>query len=149
MKINLFIGLVFWFLIAEFPIKTNYMQLNAGIITSNLKESKVFYCDKLGFTVIFESDWFILLQAPNSTDRISFLQPNHPSQEPIFQSSFESKGVYFTLEVEDLDEWYQKIKKLGIKIEVEIKEEPWGDRHFSFYDPNGVGLDIVVYSPKQ
>ena len=29
-----------------------------------------------------------------------------------------------------------------------IRNEPWGDRHFAIQDPNGIGIDIVKYSPK-
>ena len=33
-----------------------------------------------------------------------------------------------------------------VKIEIEIRDEPWGDRHFAILDPNGIGIDIVTYS---
>ena len=145
MKRYLLPGLLITMLITASSPKPDSMQVNAGIVTSKIKETKSFYCEKLGFSIVFETDWFILLQAPNSNDRISFLQPKHPSQQPIFQPAFEGKGVYFTIEVDNLEEWYQKIKSKGIKIEVEPREEPWGDRHFAFYDPNGVGIDIVKY----
>jgi len=28
---------------------------------------------------------------------------------------------------------------------MDLRDEPWGDRHFALRDPNGVGVDIVEY----
>lgn len=121
--------------------------MNAGIVTAKLKETKSFYTDKLGFTIVFENDWFILLQSPGGNDRISFLRPEHESQQPVFRKAFPGKGLYLTIEVEDADAVYEQLKKKGVKMEVEIRNEPWGDRHFAFYDPNGIAIDIVKYTP--
>lgn len=123
------------------------MKLNAGILTAKLAESKTFYTGILGFGVTFENEFYLLLHTPGHTAELSFLLPGHPSQQPLFQPAFTGKGVYLTLEVENVDEWYEKIQKKGVKIEIEIREEPWGDRHFAIQDPNGVGIDIVTYAP--
>lgn len=123
------------------------MKLNAGILTAKLAESKTFYTGILGFGVTFENEFYLLLHTPGHTAELSFLLPGHPSQQPLFQPAFAGKGVYLTLEVENVDEWYEKIQKKGVKIEIEIREEPWGDRHFAIQDPNGVGIDIVTYAP--
>lgn len=129
--------------------KPGNMKMNAGIITPKLSETKEFYTVVLGFTVKFENEWFVLLQTPGGEDIISFLQPGHPSQQPVFQSAFPGKGVYLTIEVEDVDEVYAQIKKKGIPIEVELRNEAWGDRHFAIIDPNGIGVDIVKYTAPQ
>ena len=72
--------------------------------------------------------------------------PGHPSQQPIFQPEFNGKGVYLTLEVDNVDAVYKQMKEKRIAIEVELREEDWGDRHFAIVDPNGIGIDIVTYS---
>ena len=122
------------------------MKLNAGIITEKLSETKEFYTDVLGFGVSFENDFYLLMHTPDKISEISFLQPNHPSQKPIFQSPFNGKGVYLTIEVEEVDKVYEKLKNKGVAIEIEIRDEPWGDRHFAIVDPNGIGIDIVTYT---
>jgi len=124
----------------------NKMKLNAGIITSKLKETKEFYTKTLNFGVRFENDFYLLLHTPNQSFEISFLLPNHPSQKPIFQSPFNGKGMYLTIEVENVDEIYQELKGKGVKMEVDIRNEQWGDRHFAIVDPNGIGIDIVTYT---
>lgn len=125
---------------------TKKMKLNAGIITEKLQETKKFYTEILDFGVSFENEFYILLHTPDQSAEISFLQPNHPSQKPIFQSEFNGKGVYLTIEVENVDEVYIQLKEKGIQMEIEIRDEPWGDRHFAIKDPNGIGVDIVTYT---
>jgi uncharacterized glyoxalase superfamily protein PhnB len=54
--------------------------------------------------------------------------------------------VYLTIEVDDVDKIYSELKKKGISIKIELRNEPWGDRHFAIEDPNDVNIDIVKYS---
>lgn len=54
--------------------------------------------------------------------------------------------MYLTIEVENVDEVYKHLKEKGIRMEIEIRDEPWGDRHFAIKDPNGIGIDIVTYT---
>lgn len=122
------------------------MKLNAGIITEKLAETKEFYINVLGFGVSFENEFYILMHTPDTSAEISFLRPNHPTQKPIFQSQFNGQGVYLTIEVENVDEYYNRIKKKNVDIEIEIRDEVWGDRHFAIVDPNGIGIDFVTHT---
>lgn len=121
------------------------MKMNAGIITEKLQETKKFYTDTLGFGVTFENDFYLLMHTADKSSEISFLKPNHPSQNALFQPEFNGKGVYLTIEVENVDEVYRKLKSKGVKPAFEIRDEEWGDRHFAIIDPNGVGIDIVTF----
>lgn len=122
------------------------MKLNAGIITERLQETKVFYTEVLGFGVTFENEFYLLLHTPDHGAEISFLLSGHESQQPIFQAPFQNQGVYLTLEVDDVDSMYAAFREKNVPIEIELREEPWGDRHFAIVDPNGIGIDIVTYS---
>jgi len=144
-----FFTIVFPTLAVLLPPNNKYiirMKLNAGIITEKLAESKAFYTQVLQFGVTFENDFYLLLHTPNQEAEISFLLPNHPSQQPLFQKPFTQQGVYLTIEVENVDDYYYKLKEQGIPIAIDLREEPWGDRHFAITDPNGIGIDIVTYS---
>ncbi|OJJ23784.1 glyoxalase [marine bacterium AO1-C] len=131
------------------PQTIHKMKLNAGIITKKLKETKDFYTHFLGFGVTFENEFYLLMHTPNKQAEISFLLPNHPTQQPLFQPTFGGKGVYLTIEVDDVDTIYQQLKAKGAVIKIDIRDEPWGDRHFAIEDPNGVGIDIVKHTPPQ
>jgi uncharacterized glyoxalase superfamily protein PhnB len=54
--------------------------------------------------------------------------------------------MYLTIEVDDVDKVYYELKNKGVVIEIDIRDEPWGDRHFAIQDPNGIGIDIVKYT---
>jgi len=126
----------------------NTMKMNAGIITNRIKDTKAFYTQILNFGITFENDFYLLMHTPGHTAELSFLLPDHPSQQPLFQKAFRGEGVYLTIEVDDVDKVYDDIKKKGVPIKIELRDEPWGERHFAIEDPNGVGIDIVKYSPK-
>lgn len=125
------------------------MKLNAGIITSKLAETKAFYTQTLGFGVTFENEFYLLLHAPGGGSEISFLLPDHPSQQPLFHKAFRGQGVYLTIEAEDVDKLYNELKKKGVTIQIDLRDEPWGDRHFAISDPNGIGIDLVRYVPQE
>ncbi|MCC5906821.1 MAG: VOC family protein [Balneolaceae bacterium] len=122
------------------------MKLNAGIITKKLQASRAFYTQVLGFGVTFENDFYLLMHTHGKQYEISFLLPGHPSQDTVFHQQFDGMGVYLTLEIDDVDSMYNDLKSKGVEIKVELRDEPWGDRHFAIVDPNGVMIDIVQYN---
>ncbi|MGB3851859.1 MAG: VOC family protein [Tunicatimonas sp.] len=121
------------------------MKLNAGVITHKLAETKAFYAEVLNFGVTFENEFYLLMHTPNHQAELGFLLPNHSSQQPLFQPPFAGAGVYLTIEVDDVDRTYEAVKQTGTPIAIDLRDEPWGDRHFAIVDPNGVGIDIVTY----
>lgn len=121
------------------------MKVNAGIVTTKLQESKEFYSTTLNFSVVFENEFYLLMQTPQQQEAISFLLPDHPTQAPVFHNLFQGEGLFLTVEVEDVDSIYQEMKAKGIAIRVELRDEPWGDRHFAIEDPNGIKIDIVRF----
>ena len=125
------------------------MKLNAGIVTSKLAETKAFYTQALGFGVTFENEFYLLLHTPGGASELSFLLPEHPTQQPLFHQAFQGQGMYLTIEVDDVDKLYHELQNKGIPIQIDIRDEPWGDRHFAVQDPNGIGIDLVKYSPQQ
>lgn len=125
------------------------MKLNAGIVTDKLKETKEFYTSVLNFGVTFENDFYLLMHTPNRQAGISFLLPNHASQAPIFHQPFGGEGMYLTIEFDDVDSIYQEVKEKGVEIKVDLRDEPWGDRHFAIEDPNGIKIDLVRYEAPQ
>lgn len=112
-----------------------------GITTHKLAESRDFYKKYLGFDVVFECDWYIHLK--NGESEIGLLQPNHSSQPKLFDAPFRGDGIWLSFEVNDVDAEYQRLQAEGIRMDLELRNEPWGQRHFIFQDPNGVGIDIL------
>lgn len=104
------------------------MKLNAGIITSRLAETRQFYTTVLQFGVSFENEFYLLLHTPNQQAELSFLRPDHPSQQPLFQPAFSGQGVYLTIEYPNVDAEYERIRAMNVPIAIDLRDEPWGDR---------------------
>ena len=123
------------------------MKLNTGFIINKLKETKDFYQRILNFGISFENDFYVLMHTPGQQQQLAFLLPHHPSQQQLFQPAFEGRGAFITVEIADVDSEYKRLLDLKIPIEIPLRNEPWGDRHFAIVDPNGIGIDFVTYTP--
>lgn len=121
------------------------MKIWSGVITDKVEESKDFYVSLFGCEVIYEGDnnWFVLLKLGES--ELGFMKPGLRSQATIYRAAFQGQGVWIAIDVDDVDAEYQRIKSLGTLIEADIRDEPWGDRHFVVVDPNGIGVDVVQH----
>jgi catechol 2,3-dioxygenase-like lactoylglutathione lyase family enzyme len=119
------------------------MKLWTGVVTEKVQESKDFYVRIFDAEVIYEGEgcWFSLLQF--GAYELGFMKPNLESQADIFKAAFQGKGMWLVFDVKDVDAEYKRIQGMGVPIEVAIRDEPWGDRHFVVVDPNGIGVDIV------
>lgn len=122
------------------------MKMNAGIVTDKLEETKKFYQENLGFGVTFENDFYLLMHTPDHSAHLSFLLPNHPTQQSFFHAVYNGAGMYLTIEMDDVDTLYHELKEKGVEIKIDLRDEPWGDRHFAIEDPNGIGIDLVKYT---
>ena len=115
--------------------------LSPLLAVRNMKETIEFYTKSLGFKmgmafpdasnpeyVDLAKDGMVLMFIPSEDHGIS-------SEEKL------GIGVYLYLQIDgDIDEYYQELKKKGVKIAVEIKDEPYGVRDFTVEDIDGYKL---------
>ncbi len=123
------------------------MKFWSGVVTEKVQESKDFYVRLFGCQVLYEGEggWFVLLGLGES--ELGFMKPGLEFQAPIYRAAFQGQGMWVTVDVEDVDTEYTRIRSLGVSIAVELRDEPWGDRHFAVLDPNGIGVDVVERRP--
>ena len=114
-----------------------------GYITENLPETRDFFVEKLGFTPVFESEWFALLKLENN--QIGLMKPEQAGQAPVFRKAYSGNGAWITFDMPDVDLVYERARAAGLDIIVDIRDEPWGERHFSVVAPGGLALDFVTY----
>lgn len=117
-------------------------QLYTVFITTKLDETVRFYEAYFGFTKLFESSFFVLLQTPEQKFTIAFMDEQHPTAPPTPKSS-SGNGSFLTIEVSNAKEVYEKIKEQGLSISYELKDEAWGQRRFGVLDPNNLWVDVV------
>jgi uncharacterized glyoxalase superfamily protein PhnB len=67
--------------------------------------------------------------------------PPRPSS-PVVSSTPRCSTV-LTIHVDDVDEAYNRAKRLGAEIAAEIRNEDYGQRHFLVVDPNGLVLNVM------
>ena len=117
------------------------MKLWSGIVTPHVAASRDFYVKLFDCNVVFDSEWFVLLELGGG--EIGFLLPDLEAQALPFRAPLQGQGMWITIDVEDVDATCERLRGLGVTIEVPLRDEPWGDRHFVIRDPNGIGVDIV------
>ena len=125
------------------------MKFWSGVVTEQVQASRDFYVRLFGCQVLYEGEggWFVLLGLGES--ELGFMKPELDFQAPIYRRAFQGQGMWITVDVDDVDAEYARIRGLGVPIEVELRDEPWGDRHFAVVDPNGIGVDVVERRPAQ
>ena len=115
--------------------------LSPLLAVRNMKETIEFYTNSLGFKmgmafpdannpeyVDLSKDGMVLMFIPAENHGIS--------REEKF-----GVGVYLYMHIDgDIDEYYQELKKKGVKIAVDIKDEPYGVRGFTVEDIDGYKL---------
>lgn len=119
-------------------------SLHPIVTTDRFAETKAFY-RALQFTYAFEGEWYFHLIWPaNPTLQLAFMRPQQPDQHALFQSRFSGKGLFLGLEIGDVDAVHDDLLRRGFEIEVSLRDEPWGQRHFALQDPNGIVLDFYA-----
>ncbi len=115
--------------------------ISPTLAVRNMKESIEFYKNSLGFKVgmcfpdannpeyaDLSKDGMVLMVIPAQNVGIG-------SEEKL------GIGVNLYMQIDgDIDEYYQELKKKGVQIAVDIKDEPFGIRDFTVEDVDGYKL---------
>ena len=125
---------------------TDVIPGTTGMMTffyyENHAEAVDFYTKKLGFKVILNDGWIVIVEvAPGS--RIALADPSEGFLKPV-----KDKGALIAIETEDLEVWYEKLEKVeGIEFIFGWEE---GDyvQQFRVYDPGGYVVEFVRWHPK-
>ncbi|HEX2628603.1 MAG TPA: VOC family protein [Chitinophagaceae bacterium] len=119
------------------------LEVYTVFISKDIKQSRDFYQDYFGFTPIFESSWFILLQSPGKKGfYIAFMSEEHPSSPPS-PKAMKGDGAFLTLQVADAKKVHDAMKAANLKVDYPLTVEDWGQRRFAINDPNGIHIDVV------
>ncbi|WP_018754370.1 VOC family protein [Paenibacillus terrigena] len=111
-------------------------RIVANIATPDIALAKSFYHDILGLELLMDHGWIA----------------TYGSQEEMgIQISFAAQGGSNTptpdlsIEVDDVDEAYARMKESGFLIEYGPADEPWGVRRFYVRDPFGKLINILAH----
>jgi glyoxylase I family protein len=118
---------------------------HVAIICSNYEQSKTFYVEVLGFSIIQETfraarnSYKLDLQVSRSTQIELFSFPNPPERV----NSPEACGLrHLAFAVDDLDATVSYLNSKGVQIE-DIRIDEITSKRFTFFkDPDGLPLEI-------
>lgn len=119
------------------------LQAIPALPVRNIKQSIDFYCNKIGFTLVHNEGGFAVFECNNV--RIHLWEASDESwrtrsnSTPIVSGaeSFIAGTASCRIEVEGIDEMYQRLKPLGVlHPNAPISDQWWGERDFAVTDPD-------------
>lgn len=72
----------------------------------------------------------------------ALIDVSHPSTPPAY-GSFNKRGSFLTLQVQDAAMVFKTIKEKGAPISYPLTKESWGQLRFGLTNPNGLYIDVV------
>lgn len=111
------------------------------LLVDDVDASVAFYEGQLGFACTFKIGWFVSLKHPSGGAQLDLWWRDHPSVPGEIKQS--PAGVLLALVVEDAAREAERMKTSGVRIVDDLRDEPWGQRHFIAADPSGFLIDIV------
>ncbi len=121
-------------------------QFYPVLMTDKVQDTANFYREHFRFQPSFESDWYVHLQSSEDESvNIAVLDGQHETVPA--EGRGQTSGLVINFEVEDVDSEYAKAKTAGLPILLELRDEPFGQRHFITRDPNGVLIDVIKPIP--
>lgn len=113
------------------------------IVTDSFRECRDFYSRRFDFEVGFEADWIVVMRGGgDGSVTLGFMHSTHPSSPPS-PAAFSGDGMLLTLQVADAHAEYQRLVAAGMRFELHLTDEPWGQRRFGVIDPAGMWVDVV------
>lgn len=112
-----------------------------NILTDDLAATRDFYVDLLGFTVAFDSDWFVNLTIVDSpAAELGIWRRGHELIPSEWQQS--PAGMVLTFVVDDVDAVHADAVRRGLSIVTAPRNLSYGQRQMLIADPNGALVDI-------
>ena len=109
-------------------------RLHAAIIyVSDIERAKEFYVNKLGWEIVDDQGKYVSLRIGNGS-HVALNAEGKSFQEPGKQT--------ISVVSNDIDEDYQKVSSLGVRIGDKLETYTWG-RYFSILDEDGNHIDVV------
>ncbi|MFX0170997.1 MAG: VOC family protein [Candidatus Hodarchaeota archaeon] len=115
------------------------MKLEPMIYTTNLETAIKFYRDVLEFEIVEyypndENPTWVCIRI--GEDRFGIGKTFSNINHKLHPRGVDGSGVQFYIKVTNVDQIYEKYRN---KVELidDIENKPWGDREFTFKDPDG------------
>ncbi len=110
-------------------------------MSADPQSTAAFYRELLDLEPTFTSEWYVSLAAPGGDPQVATVLRDHDSVPAAFRAA--PAGTLVTVEVDSADDVRARAGAMGAPVELELRDEPWGQRHFITRDPDGLLVDVV------
>ncbi|MET3901135.1 putative enzyme related to lactoylglutathione lyase [Devosia sp. UYZn731] len=111
-------------------------RIVSNIAASSVDEVSKFYSGLFGLSLVMDHGWIATLASDEVAQAQISIATEGGSGTPVPDIS---------IEVDDVDAVYQLAVNLGLRIEYELTNEPWGVRRFYLFDPTGKLLNVLSH----
>ncbi|PKO65901.1 MAG: glyoxalase [Betaproteobacteria bacterium HGW-Betaproteobacteria-16] len=113
------------------------------LMTDRVADTARYYEQHFRFTRLFDSNWYVHLQSlEDASVNLAILDGDHATI-PEAARGGRAAGVLLNFEVEDASAEYQRVLDQGLDVQLALRDEAFGQRHFIVKDPNGVLIDVI------
>ncbi|NQD72509.1 glyoxalase [Sphingobacterium shayense] len=120
-------------------MKNSILRIVPNIYTNNMEESKKFYTEFLDMELVMDMEWILTFASKgNSRAQISIFR--NDKNEPL-----DNKAIFLSIEVSDINEWYERAKEQNIEIVYPLTIEQWGVKRFFVREPSGATINLLSH----
>lgn len=117
------------------------------LMTDRVEPTAQFYERHFRFARQFSSDWYVHLQSTDDASvNLAILDGDHDSV-PVCARGGRAGGLLLNFEVADVDAAYARARSEGLDVQLDLRDEAFGQRHFIVRDLNGVLIDVIQPIP--
>ena len=115
-------------------------HINAiSLYVAGISRSKAFYQKVFEAPIVFEDEQNIVFKFGtiflNLLDMKLAYAPTNPDRDPL--------PLELNIWVEDVDATYETLVKRGVNFIEPPKDQPWGMRNVTFFDPDGHRFEVA------
>lgn len=112
------------------------LRIVANIAADTVPQVRRFYTDLFDLEPIMDLGWIVTLGSGETERTQMSILSEGGSGAPVPDLS---------IEVDDVDEVYNRAKETGCTIVHELTDEPWGVRRFFLLDPTGRTINVLSH----
>ncbi|MEV7022487.1 VOC family protein [Kitasatospora sp. NPDC093558] len=123
------------------------MQITDSVVSLTVPDvsaSAAFLRQHFAYTELMSADGFVSLGHPGGGVNVVFLRRGIDVLPESYRDDT-AAGVILAFTVTDAAAEQERLRGEGVKITMELRQEPWGEKLFQVADPNGVMIEIVEW----
>ncbi len=118
----------------------NIKRIVMDIQSDQFEQNRDFYENIIGLELGMDLGWIITFGSPTTpAAQLTVLKKDMTA--PV--------NPNLTIEVEDVNDVYEKVIAKGLTILHPLTDEPWGVRRFFVVDPNGLVVNVMSHITKE